>query len=381
MIRMFLIFFCGVLKSFKAYVFLFIWAMIIIAGLQLCFASTPLHAEGPWNGKACAFTFSSDDGNDDNMEWKVIFDDFGYHFTIFVVTRQIGNQGKLIIDDLNVLQQAGHEIASHSVTHRHLIRNTAFTIQYVGQADSCRMKIADYILYLDSSENSEDYILPLTDSAYKYLIDLVNYIDSLPVYTSTLDYYPQRVWSCESKYLVETEGIDIKKGILDIIETANLIPNSLECRFLLAGKIQKKDDFNESKNLINKYNLENKVNIIAQITEETKIELFKQASIFLLPSYTENLPLVAIEAAAAGLPIIATPVGGLPEFFKHNESIIFVEPGDVNQIANAIEDLFNDETKRERLGKAAREVFLTKLSRSEIMSSLDKIYQHVLLEE
>jgi len=182
------------------------------------------------------------------------------------------------------------------------------------------------------------------------------------------------------KTILYVGRIDIRKGVLDIIESANLVLNSIECRFLLVGGVQKKDDLNKSKNLIKKYKLENEVNITSQIAEETKIELFKEALIFLLPSYTENFPLVIIEAAAAGLPIIATPVGALPEFFKHNESIIFIEPGNVNQIAKAIEDLINDESKRERLARGAREVFLSKLSRNEIMFSLDKVYQKALVE-
>jgi len=169
-----------------------------------------LSAEGPWNDKACAYTFSSDDGNDDNMDWKPIFDSFGYHFTVFVSPAFIGNSGKLTISDLNVLHETGCEIASHSMTHRHLIRNTAFTIRYIGNADSCKMKIADDTLYLNSSNDTEDYTLALTDSIYVYLIDIVNYINALPTYDCTLYYYPERHWSCESKYLVETDWVGIK---------------------------------------------------------------------------------------------------------------------------------------------------------------------------
>lgn len=173
--------------------------------------------------------------------------------------------------------------------------------------------------------------------------------------------------------------IDINKGVLDIIKSANLVLNNLECRFFLAGKIQKKDDLNKCKNLIKKYKLENKVLITDQITEEEKVKLFKEASIFLLPSYFENLPLVIIEAAAASLPIITTSVGALPDFFEHDKSVIFVEPGNIEQIANAVIKLLNDDEKRESLGKAAREVFINRFSRDNVMESLDKVYHQVLV--
>jgi glycosyltransferase involved in cell wall biosynthesis len=179
-------------------------------------------------------------------------------------------------------------------------------------------------------------------------------------------------------FLLYMGRIDINKGILDLIESANLLKDRIKLKFVLAGRIEKKENLNICKNLIEKYNLESKVKIIGEVTEEEKIRLFGDASIFILPSYVENLPLVVIEAASASLPIIATPVGGLSDFFKHNQSIIFVTPGDINQIAEAIENLSKDYKKRERLGKAAREVFLKSFSRKRIMSSLSKVYKNIL---
>jgi len=172
--------------------------------------------------------------------------------------------------------------------------------------------------------------------------------------------------------------ISINKGVLDIIESANLVLNNLECRFLLAGIILKEDDLNKCKDLIKKYKLDKKVFIIGQVTEKEKIKLFEESSIFLFPSYCENFPLVIIEAAAAGLATITTPVGALPEFFEHNKSVIFVEPGNVEQVSEAILELINDAEKRRLLGKAAREVFIKKLGRKRILESLDNIYQEVL---
>jgi len=172
--------------------------------------------------------------------------------------------------------------------------------------------------------------------------------------------------------------IDIVKGVLDIIESANVVLNSMECRFFLAGMIQKRGDLNKCKSLIKNYNLKNKVYITGKITEEEKMNLFRKASIFLFPSYFENFPLVAIEAATAGLAIITTPVGALPEFFEHNKSAIYVEPGNTKQIREAVIDLLGNPEKRKRLGKAARRVFEEKLSRNMIMKQLDNVYIEVL---
>jgi glycosyltransferase involved in cell wall biosynthesis len=172
--------------------------------------------------------------------------------------------------------------------------------------------------------------------------------------------------------------IMIEKGILDIIKAANLLKNKINKNFVFAGPTSKKKDLNEFKDLTHKYNLKNKIILKGVVVGQEKSELFKQASIFLLPSYAENFPLVVIEAAAAGLPIIATRVGALPDFFKHNESIIFIEPGNINQLAAAIDMLINNKLHREKLARGAREVFLNKLSRQKIMISLDNVYRKVL---
>lgn len=166
--------------------------------------SSVLYAEGNWNGKSCAFTFTSDDGYTCNLDWKVIFDRYDMHFTVFATSNC-----PLTVADLNFIQQAGHEIASHSMTHPFLIRNTAFTVQYVGTGDSAWLSIIGDTLWLTSTL-SENYKIVLTDSFCYYLVDLVSYIDSLPAYTCTLDYYPDKNWATSSLYLIETSPIEIK---------------------------------------------------------------------------------------------------------------------------------------------------------------------------
>ena len=79
------------------------------------------------------------------------------------------------------------------------------------------------------------------------------------------------------------------------------------------------------------------------------------------------------------MPIITTRVGALPEFFEHNKSVIFVEPGNIEQIKNAVLDLLNNPEKRIRLGKEAMKVFIEKLNREKIIKALDMVYQSVLV--
>lgn len=171
-----------------------------------------------------------------------------------------------------------------------------------------------------------------------------------------------------------------RKGVYDIIEVCKSI--NRQFTITAVGSEERKNDLHKIRNLIKEFKLSTKINIIEseKMKLEEKVNFFGNSEIFLFPSYNENFPLVIIEAACAGLAIITTRVGALPEFFEHNKSVIFVEPGNIEQIKNAIVDLLNNPEKRKRLGKEARKVFLEKLSREKIMKSLDNVYQSVLRE-
>jgi len=78
-------------------------------------------------------------------------------------------------------------------------------------------------------------------------------------------------------------------------------------------------------------------------------------NVFVLPSRQEAFPLSTLEAMAAGLPVIATAVGGIPEQLRHLETGILVPPEDPLSVADWIVRLHDDPGLRAELGRAARE--------------------------
>ena len=83
-------------------------------------------------------------------------------------------------------------------------------------------------------------------------------------------------------------------------------------------------------------------------------QLMARADVLLLPSYTEGLPNVVLEAAAAGIPCVATRVGGTPEAIQDGETGYLTPAGDVAAMAEALIELAGDEDRRRRMGEAAR---------------------------
>jgi glycosyltransferase involved in cell wall biosynthesis len=79
------------------------------------------------------------------------------------------------------------------------------------------------------------------------------------------------------------------------------------------------------------------------------------ADVAVLPSFTEGLPNVALEASAAGVPLVATAVGGTPEVVADGQTGILVPSGHPERMADALNRLLTDEPLRTRLGNAGRE--------------------------
>jgi len=82
--------------------------------------------------------------------------------------------------------------------------------------------------------------------------------------------------------------------------------------------------------------------------------VYRSFDIFLLPSLFEGLPMSLLEAMAAGLPVIATAVGGIPELVSDDQTGLLVKPSDVGGLAAAILRLAGDDGLRTRLGAGAR---------------------------
>jgi len=74
-----------------------------------------------------------------------------------------------------------------------------------------------------------------------------------------------------------------------------------------------------------------------------------------LPSYTEGLPVIVLEAFAARVPVVATAVGGVPEVIEEGISGLIVPPGNPKQLAQKIAALLRDDEKRQAMGQRARQ--------------------------
>jgi Glycosyltransferase len=85
------------------------------------------------------------------------------------------------------------------------------------------------------------------------------------------------------------------------------------------------------------------------------VAMLARSALFALPSEIDKSPYSVLEAMFAGLPVVSTPVGGIPEMVLDGETGLLVAPGDDLAIADAIERILGDDELRIRMGTAARE--------------------------
>lgn len=100
--------------------------------------------------------------------------------------------------------------------------------------------------------------------------------------------------------------------------------------------------------------------------------------LYVQPSISEGLPLAVVEAAAAGLPIVASEVGGIPEIITHGHDGLLVPPGDPQALAAAIQTLLDDTEHARRLGENARRTAFERFSAETMATNYMELYQRLL---
>jgi glycosyltransferase involved in cell wall biosynthesis len=98
---------------------------------------------------------------------------------------------------------------------------------------------------------------------------------------------------------------------------------------------------------------------------------------FLMASANEGTPVVAIEALAAGRPVVGTRVGGMADVVRDGETGFLVDPGDVDGLADRLQRLARDPELRARLGAAGRDV-LARYSVERLVDDVDALYRELL---
>jgi glycosyltransferase involved in cell wall biosynthesis len=166
-----------------------------------------------------------------------------------------------------------------------------------------------------------------------------------------------------------------RKGAFDLIKAFANLPAKLKDRseLILAGD----GELEQGRKLVETLNLTQHVTFLGWIDAQARDVLLAKADVFVLPSYNEGLPMALLEAMGWSLPVITTPVGGIPELVTDSKNGLLVNPGDIQHLSEAMQSLIESEDLRLLLGSTAR-VSVMPLDIKNYICSLLGIYRSVL---
>ena len=142
----------------------------------------------------------------------------------------------------------------------------------------------------------------------------------------------------------------IRKGVPELLEAVSILKKEgKEIKLTLAGK--KGDGIDYLRSLIVKYNIDNLVTIVGEITKDEKIRMMSSSAIFVQPSHYEGFGLAMAEAMGCGACIITCDVGAVKDVV--GEAGIYAIPGSARDLADKIKLIIEDEQLRIKLQKMA----------------------------
>lgn len=141
-----------------------------------------------------------------------------------------------------------------------------------------------------------------------------------------------------------------RKGVPQLGEALKRMENLPGWRATIAGD----GEVEATRAKIAEYGLSDRVDLPGWVGPEGVAELIASADILVLPSFSENLPVSVIEGMAAGLAVVATPVGAVEDIMEDERTGLLVQPGDVDALTNALTRVVTDPALRAKLGAEAQ---------------------------
>lgn len=165
-----------------------------------------------------------------------------------------------------------------------------------------------------------------------------------------------------------------KKGFADLIRACELLKDrgrNFHCRIIGEGPLE-----NELRAQIEQLRLDEHVTLAGPQPQPEIISRLAAARVLVLPCMAEksgakdNLPTVIMEAMAAGVPVVSTPIGGVPEMVLENETGFLVPASEPPALVDAIEKVIVDPAIAKKLGQSAHERALKLFSIDKTVSEL-----------
>ena len=200
-----------------------------------------------------------------------------------------------------------------------------------------------------------------------------NFVDTEKFHRELVPPCPRKAKEKGEKVLIHISNFRPLKRLADVVEVFYLLQRAIPCQLLLVGdgpERAKTEQLCRQKGIISSVHFLGKQNAIMQ--------LLNNSDLMLLPSEIESFGLVALEAMACEVPVIATKVGGLPEVVIHGEVGFLCEVGDIKTMYDYSLKLLQNEPLRREMGSKGRKRVLDYFSLKSIVELYEQYYIRIL---
>jgi len=173
--------------------------------------------------------------------------------------------------------------------------------------------------------------------------------------------------------IIYTGALIKAKGVFSIIDIAKQLP---DVQFQLVGDAGAEVKAELSRH-IQESNITNRVQIIGPISEQEIPGLLEEKNIFLFPSKNEGFPNSVLEAMAVGLPVVASPVGAIPEMIDVPNGGYLIDPDDITGYVEALTRLCKDPLLRSQMGQYNQRKALREYEYGVVIPQLCDIYSGI----
>ncbi len=167
------------------------------------------------------------------------------------------------------------------------------------------------------------------------------------------------------------------KGVKEFVEAARLLRRKgIPVQFWLAGAPDDGNPMCVPESTVRQWHQEGLIRWLGH--RDDLDSLLRKANVAVLPSHHEGVPRFLLEAAATGLPLVATDIEGCRLIVRHEVNGFLVQVHDPISLAEAIERLATDPDLRLRMGKASRQIAVREFDEQKILAQWLELYEQVL---
>jgi len=216
-----------------------------------------------------------------------------------------------------------------------------------------------------------DKVVVLSQLWKKYVNDTFQLHDKVEIIYNPCIIIETNLKHTPQNYILYAGTINDRKGYADlIIAFSKIAKKHIDWNIVFAGN----GEIEKGKQIAAELGISSQVEWLGWVDGEFKTNAFQNASIFCLPSYAEGFPMAVLDAWAYNLPVITTPVGGIPDIANEGENLMLFIPGDIESLATKLDLLISNKQLRIKISKGGYQLVNSIFNIQTINNKIEDLY-------